>query len=89
MAKTAIGVAYSLFGDRFLETSYSKELTKALWYRREDEIPDIKFGRNMAEGDSMLSKMLSSPNAVTLAVIPNPVGIGINFNISGALNWVI
>jgi hypothetical protein len=89
MAKTAIGVAYSLFGDRFLETSYSKELTKALWYRRENEIPDIKFGRNMVEGDSMLSKMLSSPNATTLAVIPNPVGIGINFNISGALNWVI
>ncbi|SGZ08152.1 HNH endonuclease [Moritella viscosa] len=89
MAKAAIGVAYSLFGDKFLETSYSKELTKALWYRREDEIPDIKFGRNMAEGDSVLSKVLSCPNAVTLAIIPNSVGIGINFNISGALNWVI
>lgn len=89
MAKTAIGVAYSLFGDRFLETSYSKELTKALWYRSEDEIPDIKFGRSMTEDDTMLSKMLGSSNAVTLSVIPNPAGIGINFNISGVLNWVI
>ncbi|MGR6859977.1 HNH endonuclease [Aliivibrio salmonicida] len=89
MAKTAIGVAYSLFGKRFLETSYSKELTKALWHRREDEMPDIKFGRSMSEDDNMLSQILSCPNAVTLSVIPNPVGIGINFNISGTLNWVI
>ncbi|BCK29735.1 hypothetical protein VCSRO77_3150 [Vibrio cholerae] len=89
MAKTAIGIAYSLFGDKFLETSYSRELTKALWYRREDKIPEIRFMRNMAEGDSMLSQVLSCPNAVTLAIIPNSVGVGINLNISGALNWVI
>ncbi|WP_221886974.1 hypothetical protein, partial [Vibrio cholerae] len=35
------------------------------------------------------SQVLSCPNAVTLAIIPNPVGVGINFNISGSLNWVI
>lgn len=89
MAKIAIGIAYSLFGDRFLESSYSKELMKTLWYRREDEIPDIKFCRNMEESGGVLSKVLSCPNAVTLSIIPNPVGIGLNFNISGALNWVI
>ncbi|HHQ4787616.1 HNH endonuclease [Aeromonas hydrophila] len=89
MAKTAIGIAYSLFGDRFLETSYSKELTKALWHRREDEIPDIKFNRCIAKDNTTLSDVLSSPNAVTLSVIPNPVGIALNFNISAQLNWVV
>ncbi|MDC5851400.1 HNH endonuclease [Vibrio europaeus] len=89
MAKTAIGIAYALLGDRFLKTSYSKELGKALWYRQNDEIPDIKFGRCLSDDTSVLSKMLGIPNAVTIAIVPNPNGIGVNFNISGSMNWVI
>ncbi len=90
LAKTAIGVAYCLLGSKSLTTQYSKELMKALWYRQGSELPKVNFGRSMEDNnDNLLTSMLSCDNAVTLTILPNPIGLGINFNISGTLNWVI
>ena len=41
LAKLAIGIGYSLFGEKVLETSYAKELYRALQCRDGDNIPLI------------------------------------------------
>lgn len=89
LAKIAIGVSYCLFGKKVLDTDYMKELNKALWYRQGEELPSVNFGSNLhSKDDHLLSKMLGCENAVTLTLLPNSVGLGINLNISNSLNWV-
>lgn len=89
LAKIAIGVSYCLFGKKILNTDYMQELNKALWYRQGEELPNVNFGSNLrSKDDGLLSEMLGCENAVTLTLLPNPVGLGINLNISSSLNWV-
>jgi len=91
MAKLSIGIAYVIFGRKVLETSYMKELSKALWYKEgEDTTPRIKgtsafYGRP----DDFLKEFFGEKNAVTITIIPSGEGVVINLNISNALNWTV
>lgn len=88
LAKIAIGLSYCFFGKKILDTNYMKELNKALWYRQGEELPNVKFASNLqGKDDGFLSKILGCDNAVTLAIIPNDYGVGLNLNIASSLNW--
>ncbi|EOW0803440.1 HNH endonuclease [Vibrio parahaemolyticus] len=90
-AKTGIGIAYCLFGKRVLKTSYADEMYKALWYRQGTELPNVYFGDSQYNGsdDEQLKNVLGLNHAVTITLLPNEIGIGVNINISKSLNWVI
>lgn len=90
LAKIAIGVAYALFGEKAIETTYAKELYKALWFREGDDEPLVQGATSLTTAtDPHFAKMMGEENAATITVLPNPEGIVVNLNLGGSLNWVI
>lgn len=90
LAKLGLGVAYSLFGRKALETAYAKNLYKALWYRQGQEVPSIN-GASVLGGqiNPQFTKLVGIKNAVTLFIMPSKDGIAVNLNINGQLNWTV
>lgn len=90
MAKLGIGIAYSLFGRRALDTPYAEELYKGLWHRPEEEFADVRGATDLMKmHDSNFTKIMGDPYAVTLAILPVPDGVAINLNVGESKNWVI
>ncbi len=90
MAKLGIGIAYSLFGSRALETPYAEKLHEGLWHRPDEEFPEIQGAPDlMKKHDSRFTKTMGDPHAVTLAILPAPDGVAINLNVGESMNWVI
>jgi hypothetical protein len=90
LAKLGIGVAYSLFGKKALQTAYAEELYKALWYRDGDPQPKIIATSAFAhENDPQLLKLTGEKGAVTITILPNPEGIVVSLNLGGSLNWIV
>lgn len=88
LAKLGIGVAYSLFGIKALQTEYAKELYKALWYREGEPLPEINGTSPLLHGsDPVLSNWLCEDNAVTITISPFPEGILVNLSLGGTLSW--
>ncbi|APC14434.1 HNH endonuclease [Pseudomonas frederiksbergensis] len=90
LCKLAIGVAYCLFGSKVLDTDYGKELHKGLWYRGDNEEPNVRGTALFSHPkDRDINSIVGFPNAVAIALISTPDGIAINLNISSQLNWTI
>lgn len=89
MAKLAIGISYSLFGYEILNSRYSQELYKALWFREENEIPKIYGSLSGAIQNPFLTVHCGVKYGVTITVIPSPESITINLNINQSMNWSI
>lgn len=90
ICKLAIGVAYCLFGPKVLDSVYSKELYKGLWYRKDNEGPDVRGSTLFSpKGDPNFNSLVGFPNAVTLVLLLSQDGVAINLNINSQLNWTV
>ena len=90
MAKLGLGIGYSLFGKKVLETTYAEELYKALWYREGADTPRINGTSALADThDQMFKKLTGEMNAVTLTILPSTGGIAVNLNIGTNMNWTV
>jgi hypothetical protein len=90
LAKLGLGVAYSLFGAKALQTAYAEELYKALWFRDGDNQPQINGTSAITHGsDPLLSKLTGEENAVTVTILPSPEGTAVSLNLGASLNWVV
>lgn len=90
LAKLGLGIAYSLFGQKALQTAYAEDLYKALWYRDGDSQPQINGTSAFThEKDQKLSELTGEENAVTIIVMPNAEGIAVSLNLGTSLNWVV
>lgn len=90
LAKLAIGIAYCLFGERALRTSYAEELYRALYFRPDGEMPEISAVTNFGRiKDPHFDRLMGAEGCVTLALWVFPQGIGVNLNIDGSMNWTI
>lgn len=90
MSKLAIGMAYCLFGDRALRTSYATELYKGLNHKPDEEIPEIQGSSHLDERpDEHFQRIVGGPGSVTVTVAPGPEGVTLNLNIGATMNWAI
>lgn len=90
MAKIGIGVAYALFGAKALDSAYSEELYKALWFREGNEPPLVNGTSHLTSGaNPNFLHLTGEKNAVTITVIPTPDGVALNINIDATLNWTV
>lgn len=89
MAKLAIGLGHVLFGEKFDNSSYAKELHKALWYKEGDPEPGIAGRNNLGQDDAFLKNMCGITHGVTLTILPSSKYVILNLNISKKMNWVI
>lgn len=89
MAKLAIGLGHVLFGDRFDNSNYTKELHKALWFKEGDPEPSIIEQSNFSQDNDFLKKECGVSNGVTLTILPTSKYIALNLNISRKMNWTI
>ena len=93
LAKLAIGISYSLFGEKVLKTTYMEELLKTLWYREGDELPKIKgtsaLNTKNTDISETIEKLLGMKYATTLSILNIGDGIAINLNINIKQNWTI
>ncbi|SAL48948.1 HNH endonuclease [Caballeronia concitans] len=90
MAKLAIGIAYSLFGQRALDTEYAAQLYKGLWHRPDEEIPEINGTTDLMKmHDPRFSRIMGDSTCITIAILPVPDGVAVNLNIGESMNWVI
>lgn len=89
-SKLALGVGYSLFGEKVLETEYSKNLCRALWYRDGDEIPKVMgVSAFLNVNNDELKQLTGELYAVTLIVSSVSDGIALNLNIGTAVNGTV
>ncbi|MGA9112041.1 MAG: HNH endonuclease [Smithella sp.] len=90
LAKLGLGIAYSLFGVKALQTVYAEELYKALWYRDGDSQSQINATSAITHGnDPRFSKLTGEENAVTVTILPSHEGIAVSLNLGVSLNWII
>jgi hypothetical protein len=90
LAKLGIGIAYSLFGEKALETQYAEELYKALNYREDQKnMPDIIGSSIMHGNNKKFSELAGIENAVTILIFAFPEGVLVNLNIGASLNWSV
>tara|TARA_R110001583_G_C5659583_1_gene409519 strand:+ start:3704 stop:4858 length:1155 start_codon:yes stop_codon:yes gene_type:complete len=89
MAKLAIGLGHVLFGDKFDNSNYTKELHRALWFKEGDPEPSIRGQNNLAQTNDFLKKECGVLNGVTLTVLPSQKYMTLNLNISRKMNWTI
>jgi len=89
MAKLAIGLGHVLFGEKFDNSNYTKELHKALWYKEGDPEPGIVGRNNLGQDNEFLKKECGFTHGVTLTILPSSKYVVLNLNISRKMNWVI
>ncbi|TQK03033.1 HNH endonuclease [Herbaspirillum sp. SJZ130] len=90
LAKLAIGIASSLFGEKTLQTTYRKELQKALHLRPDDPMPAINGIPDLQRmKDPIFEQIMGSEGFVTICMTALKEGISINLNINANMNWVI
>ncbi len=89
MAKLAIGLNYVLFGKKIIDSNYSKELYKALWFREGDAKPAIKGQSNLSQQDSFLKEKCGIANGATITIHPVHNDIIVNLNLNRKMNWFI
>ena len=69
MAKLAIGLGHVLFGEKFDNSNYTKELHKALWYKEGDPEPGIVGRNNLGQDNEFLKKECGFTHGVTLTIL--------------------
>jgi len=89
MAKLAIGIGHVLFGEKFDNSNYTKELHKALWFKEGNEEPSIVGQSNLGQHNDFLKKECGASNGVTLTILPASKYVTLNLNISRKMNWTI
>lgn len=90
MCKLAISISFCLFGHKVLDSAYSKELYKGLWYRKGDDNPEVHGCSFFTKkSDSDFNRLVEFPNTVTLILLATQDGISLNLNINPELNWTI
>ncbi len=90
MAKLALGVGYSLFGEKILSTDYTAELQKALWHREGEQLPDIQGTTDLAgHFDQLFKDVTGHQYAVTLLILPSKEGVAVNLNLGSKMNWIV
>jgi len=89
MAKLAIGLGHVLFGDKFDNSNYTKELHKALWFKEGDLEPSIVGQNNLGQSNDFLKNECGVSNGVTLTILPSSKYMTLNLNISRKMNWTI
>jgi hypothetical protein len=81
LCKLGTAVAYSFFGEQFLNSTYAKELRDGVWYRYENpnqepiDLPQIKGVSAFGFDDARLKKLLGMKGAVVIVLTPFPEGI--------------
>jgi len=89
LAKIGIGIAYTIFGEKILETKYMKELKKALWFREGGEMPLVKGASFFSEGNKQLKQPLGEKHSVTISIIPVAGEVFVSLNIGMELNFLV
>lgn len=89
MAKLAIGIGHTLFGETFDNSRHARELHKALWYREGHPEPDIPGQSALRHENDSLTSACGINNAVTLTVIASGKYLALNLNLSRKMNWNI
>jgi len=89
MAKLALGVGYSVFGDAYLATDYAKELRAGVWFRDVSGAPPKIFGQTPlgATPDPQFLKMTGMLSAITLILFPVHTSLVLILNLGRQLVW--
>lgn len=83
LCKLGLAIAYGLFGDTFLNSSYAGELRKGLWYNpNKHSAPQVLGVSTSFEKDEKLEQILSLEGAVVIAVLKQPQGHFMSLSIS-------
>jgi hypothetical protein len=90
MAKLALGVGYSLFGDDFLRSNYAKELRKGVWFRAGEMLPLVRGQPALqAPAEPNLLRLTGLKDAVTLVIFPVQDELVLILNIGQQLSWKV
>lgn len=95
MCKLAVGVAYSLFGKKSLETKYASELHKGVWHKEGQPTPQVMGqthynSEDGADSDEFhLWRYFGFPHAPTLCIQVFPEGVALNLQIGESYGWSI
>lgn len=93
MAKLGIGIGYSLFGKKVLETKYGKELHKGLWHRESahiDFMPQVRGASAwMSKENKLFNDLVGEEHAVSLIILPTGDGVAVNINIGKAMSSTV
>ncbi len=89
MAKLAIGLGHILFGEKFDNSGYARELHKALWYKEGDPEPRIVGESNLSQDSEFLKNVCGITHGVTLTILPSSKYVVLNLNLARKMNWVI
>jgi hypothetical protein len=90
MAKLALGVGFSVFGDEYLSTTYAKELQKGMWFRgtTAGEMPQVRGESALgAAPNPRLQQLTGLPDAVTVTLFPTPDALVVILDIGRQLSW--
>ena len=75
ICKLGFAIAYGLFGDTFLNTSYAGELRKGVWHNpNKHSTPEVLGVSTSFTKDEKLEQILSLEGAVVIAVLKQPKG---------------
>ncbi|QIM69795.1 HNH endonuclease [Basfia succiniciproducens] len=86
MAKLSIGILHCLFPNSIFSNQYFTEMYKGLWYRGNEDFPDI---RGCSEADDKLKELLGVPSGIAISVMCIDNTIALNLNIAQKLHWTI
>ncbi|KZK65224.1 hypothetical protein A1L58_08700 [Shewanella baltica] len=89
LAKLALGIAYTYFGESAIKGESAEELYKALWLKPDGEKPRIKGSGMHSQKDTFLKEQCGVGFGTTISLIPFRDNIALNLNINRKLNWVI
>lgn len=93
ISKLALGIGYCLLGKDFLNSIYATELRKGIWFREwldsNVESPEIYAGSSIMQTSSILPEHLLEEWAVTIIIMPTPVGLAINLNLGFSHGWTL
>jgi len=90
MAKLALGMGHSLFGEKVQSDNYTAELQKMLWYREGELLPNVQGNTALSgQSDHLLKDITGYQHAVTLLILPSENGVAVNLNLGCKMNWTI
>lgn len=92
VCKLALGIAATLFGDEFLDSSYCGELRKGIWPRDGESMPEIRGAKPLTQNPQIneaLRQFIGFENAVTLIITQVPDGVTLTLTLGKNMTWTI
>lgn len=89
LAKMALGVGYSLFGEPYLDTDIAKETRKTCWPKNGEPGKTRGSTTFNAPKEPLLAKFIGYPGAVVLAVINTGASYALSATIDQAIPFIV